>query len=422
MHGGLHLLAHKQRSTIASIATASIPARLTLTLRSNGHDQETFVAAGERILLGQLLARSHDKLLHASTSGTVVAVEQTADVCIVIDTDGNDSPHESIRPIENYQQLTSEQLRERIAQGGIVGLGGACFPTATKLKAAARHHTRLLIVNGAECEPYISCDDALMREHASDIVFGAQVLMHAAGATRAVLAVENDKPEAIAAISQALDQSRDARLRLEVIGSYYPAGGERQLVKAIVNCEVPSGGMTSDIGVLCQNVGTAAAIARLVTTGESLTNRIVTVTGHGVKEPRNLRARFGTSFASLIDDCGGYVGRVERLVMGGSMMGVALTSDAMSVSAATNCIIAATANDFAQRGPEMPCIRCGDCTDACPAELLPQQLLRYARLNDRAALDELGLRDCIECGCCDYVCPSQIPITEQLRLAKAATF
>lgn len=337
---------------------------------------------------------------------------------IVVDNDHSDQRHATVRPIPNFNSVSPEELRARIDSAGIVGLGGAAFATGVKVRLASERRAELLIINGAECEPFIACDDALMRERAADVVLGAQALLRASEAARAIIAIESDQESAIAAMRQALASANDARIDLHAIDTYYPAGGERQLVRLLAGKEVPTGKLPQDIGVLCQNVGTAAAVARLVTSGEPLIERIVTVTGSGVNTARNLIARLGTPIASLIADCGGYAGHVQRLIMGGSMMGVALPSDDIPVDAATNCVIAATAQDLTARGPEMPCIRCGDCATACPASLLPQQLLRYARLNDRAALAELGLRDCIECGCCDYVCPSHIPLTSHFVAAK----
>jgi len=418
MRGGLQLIAHKERSTAMPITQACVPKQLSFSVIGE-HATDILVSIGDRVLLGQPLAHHNATTAHASVSGTVHSIHSIGNVwTIVIDNDGRDESHSSIQPIDNFNELTPETLRERIARAGIAGLGGAAFSTATKLLAAAQHHAQLLIINAAECEPFITCDDALMREYANDIVLGTQGLLHACRAQAAVIAIEANKPEAIAAITKAIAFANEARVQLRVVANYYPTGGERQLVKLLTGNEVPSGAIPPDIGVLCQNVGTAAAIARLVKNGEPLISRVVTVTGSGVMQPRNLLARFGTPIESLVNDCGGYTGQVERLIMGGTMMGVALASDQVSVTAATNCIIAATAQDLKSRGTEMPCIRCGECAHACPASLLPQQLLRYARLQDHAALMELGLSDCIECGCCDYVCPSQIPLTSIFVAAK----
>lgn len=415
VRGGLHLVAHKSLSTTTSIGWASIPQQLVYV--ASVHAQ-ALVRERERVLLGQPLARDTATIIHASVSGTVHTVITNNALTITIDNDGRDERHASVHAIADFRSCAPSILRERIAAAGIMGLGGAAFPTAIKLQAAAQQSARVLIVNGAECEPFITCDDMLMREHADDIVLGTQALLHASGATEAIIAIELDQPHAISAIAKALATPDTGNIRLQTLTSFYPTGGERQLVKLITAKEVPSGQIPPNVGVLCQNVGTVAAIGRLIRSGQPLIERVVTVTGSGVKQPRTLFARLGTPLSSLINDCGGYEGQVERLIMGGPMMGVALDSDDIHVSPATNCIIAATTQDLQPRGIEMPCIRCGDCAHACPAGLLPQQLLRYVRLEDRDALTELGLDDCIECGCCDYVCPSQIPLTSHFVIAK----
>jgi electron transport complex protein RnfC len=417
VHRGLPLVAHKHRPIARQIDDAPVPATLALSIKADG-PIEKLVLVDDRVLLGQLIARSGGHRLHSPVSGRVSGVEESPDkIAVTIASDGRDVKHASVQPTD-YLQLSPEALCERIEEAGIVGLGGACFPTARKLLVARTHATRLLIVNGVECEPFIACDDALMQGHAADVVFGTQILLHASEASQACIAIESDKPEAAQAILQALGAANDQRIHVRLIECIYPAGGERQLVQTIAQREVPTGGVPADVDVLCQNVGTAAAIAHLIRTGEPLFERVVTITGSGVKEPRNLRARFGTAVSHLIEYCGGYADRTTRLIMGGTMMGVAQSSDEVAVGANTNCLIVANEHDVVKRPQEMPCIRCGDCAEVCPAGLLPQQLLRFSRNNDWAALRELGLRDCIECGCCDYVCPSQIRLTATFDAAK----
>jgi electron transport complex protein RnfC len=277
-----------------------------------------------------------------------------------------------------------------------------------------------LLLNGAECEPYISCDDVLMREGARDIVFGARVLLHALAAQTCVIAIEDDTPQSAAALGAAIAEVHDQRIQLHRVATVYPAGGEKQLITTVFGVEVPAGGLPADVSTVCLNVGTAAAVAQWIRDAQPLTSRIVTVTGDGVREQRNLEVPLGTSIAALIYDCGGYTGRMSRLIMGGSMMGQALPHDDLPVIKATNCIIAASPLDLQPRGPEMPCIRCGNCAAVCPAVLLPQQLHWYAQARDLQALETHGLLDCIECGCCDYVCPSQIPLAERFRDMKPA--
>jgi electron transport complex protein RnfC len=275
------------------------------------------------------------------------------------------------------------------------------------------------VLNGAECEPWICCDDALMRERADEVVLGARVLLAACGATRCSIAVEDDKPQATAAMSTALAAAADARLALEVLPAVYPLGAERQLIAAVTGHEIPQDDLPQTAGVLCQNVGTAAAAARFVTTGLPLVSRIVTVTGSAVARPANVEARIGTPLAELVALCGGLTSEPRRLVLGGSMTGRTLPGDAVPVTKGANCLVAATDGDLATRGPELPCIRCGDCAVVCPAGLLPQQLNRAAIADDAAALARHGLAACIECGCCDYVCPSQIPLTARFQAAHA---
>jgi electron transport complex protein RnfC len=255
-------------------------------------------------------------------------------------------------------------------------------------------------------------------------VFGARVLLHALTAQSCVIAIEDDTPQAAAALAAAITEAQDQRIQLRQVGSDSPAGGERQLITAVFDIEVPSGGLPADVNTVCLNVGPAAAVAYWIRDAQPLINRIVTVTGDGVLEQRNLEVPLGTPLAALIYDCGGYTSRMSRLIMGGSMMGQALPHDGMPVIKATNCVIAASALDLQPRAAEMPCIRCGNCAEVCPATLLPQQLHWYGHGNsvrpDLDALEAYGLMDCIECGCCDYVCPSQIPLAERFRDMKPA--
>jgi Na+-translocating ferredoxin:NAD+ oxidoreductase subunit C len=393
LRGGLRLDAHKERSTQHALRPASSVETLVLPLDQHaGAPAAPLVKPGQRILRGQPIAEPDGSIsawLHSPASGTVAAIEPrpaphrlgAPTLSIVVANDGRDERHAFALPTA-FERLPPEQLRELIGRGGIVGLGGAVFPTAAKLSSASRTSGLRLLLNGAECEPYISCDDMLMRERARDVVFGARVLLHALSAPT--------------------------------------SGGEKQLITAIFGVEVPAGGLPADTNTLCLNVGTAAAIAHWVRDAQPLTSRIVTITGDGVLEQRNLDVPLGTPLAALVFDCGGYTGRMSRLIMGGSMMGQALPHDDMPVIKATNCVIAASTLDLQPRGAEMPCIRCGNCSEACPAMLLPQQLHWYALARDLDALETYGLLDCIECGCCDYVCPSQIPLAERFRDMKPA--
>ena len=405
------------------------PGRVVVALdQGSGTESTPVVRPGERVRLGTLVADSRDPAglsVHSPVAGVVVAVETRetvaaggAGLCVVIENDGTDEPEREFTPLD-WQSLAPDELLAAIRDAGIAGLGGGAFPTATKLADARSRAAEHLVLNGAECEPWICCDDALMRARADDVVRGAQVMLHASGAARCTIAVEDDKPEAIAALQAAIVAADDGRLNLLPLATAYPAGAERQLLAAATGIEVPHDVLPPAAGLLCQNVGTAAAVATLVRTGAPLTRRIVTVTGSGVRLPGNLEARIGTPAADLVRACGGYVGRPQRLVAGGIMTGRALATDAIPLSQAVNCIIAATAADLAGPGAEFPCIRCGDCAAVCPAGLLPQQLHRGVAAADVALLERYGLDECIECGCCDYVCPSRIPLTAGFRAARA---
>jgi electron transport complex protein RnfC len=298
-----------------------------------------------------------------------------------------------------------------------VGLGGAVFPTAQKLMQAKTCELQYLILNGVECEPYISCDDALMREHAGRVLGGAQILMHALSVEVAYIVVESDKPEAIQRLAEVMGELDDDRLVLKQVPTIYPSGGEDQLVQLVTNLEVPTEGLPSDVGCLVQNVGTAAAIYDWIIDHRPLVSRITTVTGDGIAKPMNVEARLGTTVADIVNFAGGYTERADQLVIGGPMTGKSVSTDRVPIVKATNCVL--VLSEPPVQGTERPCIRCGECAEVCPIQLLPQQLFWYACADDEPKLRVHGLVDCIECGCCDLVCPSHIPLTASFRNAKA---
>ena len=438
-HGGVHPPFHKDDSNKPAIKFAGIPKQLVLPLRQQlGSDAEPCVAVGEHVYKGQLIAHlnHHEGVLsaniHAPTSGTVSAITDHAlphpsglqAACIIIDTDAKDeiSPESRCKPIADYKTLPQDELLERIQQAGIVGLGGAAFPTAVKLAGSKNNKIKTLIINGAECEPYITCDDRLMREKSAEIVSGIKIVLHLINAEECLIGIEDNKPEAIEAMR--LATANETHIDVISIPTIYPSGGEKQLIKILTNKEVPSGGLPSELGLLSQNVATAFSIYQAVIEGQPLISRIITVTGNGVLHPQNFEVLIGTNFAYLAEQAGGTTKMADHLIMGGPMMGFALEDDNIPVVKATNCALFTSSTALRESNPAfsnqatMPCIRCGKCMDVCPANLLPQQLYWHIRAKDLERAQQHNLKDCIDCGCCSYVCPSHIPLVDYYRFAK----
>ncbi len=424
--GGIHPPENKQQSTCTPIRPAGIPDRLVLPLQQHiGEPAEPCVEVGERVLKGQVIATVAGSLgvpVHASTSGTVEAIGDypvphpsgMTDKCIVLAPDGEERWTE-LEPLTDYRQMDREEVLRRIRDAGISGMGGAGFPTNIKLRPPKDRKVDTLILNGAECEPYITADDMAMRERADQIISGLQVMAWILRPHRCVIAIEDNKPEAIAAMEKAAEGTQT---EIRVIPTKYPSGGEKQLIQIVTGLEVPHGGIPADIGIMCQNVGTAIAVARAVHQGEPLVSRITTLTGEALTHPGNVEALIGTPIHYLLEQAGLDESRLNRLVLGGPMMGYTLESPEVPVIKTTNCVIAATASELPAPDPEQPCIRCGMCAEVCPMELLPQQLFWYSRAQEFDKAEHLNLFDCIECGACSYVCPSSIPLVQYYRFAK----
>jgi electron transport complex protein RnfC len=426
-HGGVHPEQHKSESTQVPICQGEIPERLVLPLHQHiGEPAEPLFAVGDRVLKGQTIARASGYVsapLHAPTSGTVVEIGDypvphpsgLVAPCMVIEPDGEERWTDHAGH-DDYASIDPVALRNIIREAGIVGLGGAGFPTYIKMNPGHHRPIDTLILNGAECEPYITCDDMLMRERAAEIVRGLAIVRHALQAKEAIIGVEDNKPEAIAAMRAAV-AGLDG-VRVVPVPTIYPTGDSKLLARILTGKEIPSNKLSAHVGITCVNVGTVYAVHRAIAFGEPLLSRIVTVTGGAVAQPRNLETLLGTPMDALLRQCGTRMTALERLIMGGPMMGFALHRADLPVIKTTNCVLAATAAELPAQKPAMPCIRCGACSDACPMNLLPQQLYWHARNKDLDKVQKFDLFDCIECGACSYVCPSSIPLVQYFRYAK----
>lgn len=437
-HGGVHPIFNKEMSNHLPIKVAEIPPQLIVPLQqSMGAAAEPIVKLGERVFKGQIIAKQSAKLsatVHAPTSGTVIEIAEKLiphasglqGFCIVIDCDAKDEwGAHKLPPLLDFQNTEINLLLARIQQCGIVGLGGAAFPTS--LKVANINDTTLmnletLIVNGAECEPYISCDDRLMRERAAEILQGVDILQHMLKPQNCIIAIEDNKSHAL----KAFEDVSANRNNIEVVAipTKYPSGGEKQLIKILTGLEVPVGSRPRDLGLLCLNPGTIYSIYNAIINGEPLISRIVTATGNGIQQAQNFEVLVGTPFKHLAEQAGGYTEDAEHLIMGGPMMGFALEDDKAPIVKATNCALFISTEELNEsnatysKQPTLPCIRCGKCMDVCPVNLLPQQLYWHIRAKDLEKAQQHNLRDCIDCGCCSYVCPSHIPLVDYYRYAK----
>ncbi|MEZ9838876.1 electron transport complex subunit RsxC [Vibrio sp. 10N.261.52.C11] len=425
--GGVHPAENKKQSNTTDIVHARLPEEIVLPVKQHiGKPGNLLVAAGDTVLKGQQLTALDTGFtlpVHAPTSGVITAIEPRttahpsglSEICVVIKPDGLDTWIEK-NPVEDFSTKTSDELLDVIRQAGISGMGGAGFPTAKKLQSGLGR-TDILIVNAAECEPYITSDDKLLQEHADEVLNGIEVVEHILQPKLTVIGIEDNKPDAIKALEIA---AKDKDIVIRVIPTKYPSGGEKQLIKILTNKEVPAGGIPADIGVLVQNVGSLYSIKRAVIDGEPVVNRVVTLTGKTFKQPRNVWALLGTPVHELLEEFGYKADKkLPRLILGGPMMGFTLPHANVPITKTSNCILAPTRREISPSTYEMECIRCSACAEACPASLLPQQLQWHAKANELDKCEELNIKDCIECGACAFVCPSEIPLVQYYRQAKA---
>ncbi len=425
-HGGIHPAEHKLESSRSALYEIPLPPLMVLPLKQHvGSSAEVIVKPGQHVLTGQPLTRPESRMqvpIHAPTSGVITAIEMhtvahpsgLSENCILLQPDGLDTWRERT-PLPHYQDLTPLDLVRRIHESGIVGLGGAGFPSDVKL-ATGREKIELLIINGAECEPYISCDDRLMQEEATRIAEGIEVLRHILKPRLTLIAIEDNKPEAIAAMRAVVDGEQ---VQVRVIPTKYPSGAARQLIEILTGRQVPAGKRSLTLGVVMFNVGTTFAIRQAVLEDEPLIRRVVTLTGEQFRKPGNAWVRLGTSVRWLLAQGGLQPEPRQRIIMGGPMMGFTLPHADVPVVKITNCLMAPSQHELPQRPDEMSCIRCSQCADACPVSLLPQQLYWYSKAGEHDQARKYDIDECIECGACAWVCPSNIPLVQYYREEKA---
>lgn len=423
--GGVHVPHHKELTERIPIKRAKEPEIAIIPLQQHiGAPCKPLVKVGETVKVGQKIGQAEAFVsapVHSSVSGVVKKISPMASPtgmtvdCIHIESDGKNELHESVKPNKDLESLSQKEVLEIIKEAGITGMGGAGFPTHVKLSPPPEKKIDTIILNGAECEPYLTADHRLMVEEPEKVVLGLKVIMKAVGVDKGFIAVENNKPDAIKALKGVV--KKEANIELVSLKAKFPQGDEKRIINAVTGREVPSGGLPMDVGVVVDNVGTATAIGQAVEKGKPLFERIVTITGKGVKEPQNLIVKIGTPFKDVIEQCGGFNGKPGKIIMGGPMMGLAQYSIDVPVIKGTSGILVLSEEE-ARPEPVQPCIKCGKCLEVCPVNLQPLYLSKFAlnRKYDRA--EEFHILDCIECGSCSFICPSKRPLVESIRVAK----
>lgn len=424
--GGVHPEEHKATHD-RPIEPLPLPERLYLPLQQHiGAAAIPVVAIGDTVKKGQLLAKANGPIsapVHASTSGVIVAIDEfTAPhpsglpvKTIVLESDGKDEWCDSIIPIDPFR-LTPEEIAQKVGEAGIVGMGGAAFPSAVKLNLGSSKSIHTLIINGGECEPYLTCDDRLMQERPSAIIDGTLLMLKALGSPRALIAVENNKPEAQEALRSAAADFPE----VSIVGvpTRYPMGSEKQLIQTLTGLEVPAGGLAADIGLMVHNAATAYAVHQALRHGRPLVSRVVTVSGGAVNNPGNFEVPLGTLAEDLVAHCGGVKEQPRRQLLGGPMMGITLPQLQVPIVKGSNGVLLLSDAEVRDAPSPQPCIRCGRCVSACPLGLMPLEMAARARQGNAEDAQEFGLLDCIGCGTCSYVCPSHIPLTQFFNYAK----
>jgi electron transport complex protein RnfC len=442
LRGGVHLDYRKDRTKDSGIVPLPMPGKLYIPLQQHvGMPADLVVSIGDTVRKGQLLAAARATVsapIHAPTSGRVAGiVERMAphpsgltQQTLVLEADGRDQWDDTLSGLDDPFAAPPQDIARRVAEAGIVGLGGATFPSAIKLGLGKDYALDCLLLNGAECEPYLTCDDRVMREHAAEVVDGARIMARALGTPQVIIAIEANKPEALAAMAAAaapfatppfstspFSTGALATVTVVPVPVRYPMGSERHLTKAVTGRETPAHALTASVGVVVQNVATARAVHHAIRSGRPLVARVVTVSGKAMARAHNIDVPIGALMSDVIAFCGGLSGTPQRIITGGPMMGQPLPSLDVPVVKGTSGILALTAEET-NEGPAGPCIRCGACVSACPCGLMPLQMTAFVRKEDLDNAARSGVMDCVSCGSCSYICPSHIPLVQYFNYAK----
>ncbi|HLR35088.1 MAG TPA: electron transport complex subunit RsxC [Tissierellales bacterium] len=423
--GGTKVPGFKEFTENLPIEKARAPEKVIIPLQQHiGAPCDPVVKVGDKVKVGQVIGQAEAFVsapVHASISGTVKEIGSHVSPTgmtvnsITIEADGKNEVDPSLKPHDSLNELTKDEILSIIKDAGITGMGGASFPTYVKLSPPKDKKIDTIIINGSECEPYLTSDYRLMVENPEAIVFGLKVIMKAVGVGKGFIGIEDNKPEAIKKLREVCKNEKD--IKVVSLKAKYPQGDEKRVINAITNREVPSGGLPMDVGAIVSNAGTANAIGEAVRKGKPLYERIVTVTGKGIKEPKNLIVKIGTSFRDIIEECGGYAKAPGKIIMGGPMMGISQYTDEVPVIKGTSGILVLTQED-ANPEPEQPCIKCGKCLEVCPVNLQPLYINKFTLKGRFDKAEEYHALDCIECGACSYICPSKRTLVESIRLAK----
>ena len=421
--GGVHPSYFKELTSGQPLGRASLPKKVVIPLSQHtGKPARPVVKVGDEVKTGQLIGESDGFIslpVHSSLSGKVGDIKPWPHPLgiivdsVIVESDGRDEWISDLPVHEDYFRLSPEEMRGIIKSAGIAGLGGAAFPTHVKLTPPENCEIDTVILNGCECEPYLTCDHRLMLEYPREILEGLKIIMQMVDADRGIVGVEANKSDAISILEREI--RREPGIDLAVLKVKYPQGAEKHLVDAILRRKVPPGKLPFDVGVVVDNVGTAFAIRQAVKRGIPLVERAVTVTGSGVKQPQNLWVRLGTLLADVVSQCGGLVGNPEKIIAGGPMMGVAqYTLDVPLIKGTSGIVILSEA----ETPPEGDCIRCGKCIDVCPVNIMPTVIAQHVKHKDWASVRRYSPFDCMECGSCAYVCPAKIPLVQYIKWAK----